>query len=177
VLDLRNDPGGELDEAIGVASQFLKSGNALIQQDASGRRRAYPIRPGGVATDIPLAVLINEGTASAAEIVAGAVQDQSGGRLVGATTFGTGTVLSIYPLSDGSAIFLGTAEWLTPSGRQIWHHGITPDVPVSLPAGVTPLIPDEVAGLTAQQLAASQDAQLLRAIQEVNQPSSAKPGP
>jgi carboxyl-terminal processing protease len=169
VLDLRNDPGGLRDEAIGVASQFLREGNVLIEQNAEGKRTNYRVRSGGVALDIPIVVLINEGTASAAEIVAGALQDQRRGTLIGTTTFGTGTVLSTYTLSDGSAVLLGTAEWLTPNGRQIWHQGITPDVQVTLAADVLPLVPDEEATLTAAQLKASQDTQLLRALQELSQ--------
>jgi carboxyl-terminal processing protease len=167
ILDLRNDPGGIRDEAIGVASQFLSDGNVLIEQNARSVQHPYPVRPGGIAVDVPLAVLINEGSASSAEIVAGALQDHQRAPLVGATTFGTGTVLAMYPLSDGSAIFLGTAEWLTPNRQQIWHHGITPDDAVPLPAAVTPLTPDDVRGLSAADFAASQDAQLLRALQVV----------
>ena len=168
VLDLRNDPGGYRDEAIGVASQFLTSGNVLLEQNAKGQRTPYPVKPGGIAPTLPLSVLINEGTASSAEIVAGALQDHHRGPLVGTTTFGTGTVLSTFQLSDGSAILLGTEEWFTPDGRQIWHHGITPDISVSLPNGAVPLIPEEEAGMTPQQLQSSQDTQLLRALQEVS---------
>ena len=167
ILDLRNDPGGFRDEAVGVASQFLKEGDVLLEQDSQGRRTNFPVKPGGVAPDVPLVVLVNEGTASAAEIVAGALQDHQRARLVGQTTFGTGTVLSTYGLNDGSAILLGTAEWLTPDGRQIWHHGIVPDVPVALPAGAIPLMPEDEAQMTSTQLQASQDAQLLRALDEV----------
>jgi len=168
ILDLRNDPGGIRDEAVAVASQFLKEGNVLIQQDAAGKRTEFAVQPGGIATDIPLAVLINEGTASSAEIVAGAIQDHHRGTLVGKTTFGTGTVLTSFQLSDGSAILLGTEEWLTPSGRQIWHHGIQPDIEVALSADVTPLTPSQEVGFSAQQLAASGDAQLLRALKELS---------
>jgi carboxyl-terminal processing protease len=167
ILDLRNDPGGLRDEAIGVASQFLTDGNVLLEQDAQGHRTPFPVKSGGVASNMPLVVLINEGTASAAEIVAGALQDHHRGSLVGATTFGTGTVLSSFALGDGSAILLGTEEWFTPNGRQIWHHGIVPDIQLSLPNGVVPLTPDEENGMTSQQLQASQDTQLLRALQEV----------
>lgn len=169
ILDLRNDPGGIRDEAIGVASQFLADGDVLIERNAEGQQHPYPVRPGGAAVDLPLTVLINEGSASSAEIVAGAIQDHRRGPLVGATTFGTGTVLTMYPLSDGSAIFLGTAEWLTPNGRQIWHHGIAPDDAVPLPPSTQPLIPDEVRTLSADAFRASQDAQLLRALQAVGQ--------
>jgi len=89
--------------------------------------------------------------------------------LVGATTFGMGTVLSTYNLSDGSAILLGTGEWLTPGGREIWHHGITPDVRVESPPDAVPLTPNDEASLTSQQLQASHDTQLLRALQELGQ--------
>ena len=167
ILDLRNDPGGLRDEAVGVASQFLKEGDVLLEQDSQGRRTSFPVKPGGVAVDVPLVVLVNEGTASAAEIVAGALQDHQRAQLVGETTFGTGTVLSTYQLSDGSALLLGTAEWLTPNGRQIWHHGIVPEVSVALPAGAIPLTPEDEAQMTSAQLQTSQDAQLLRALDEV----------
>ncbi len=177
VLDLRNDPGGLRDESVGVASQFLKEGNVLLEQDATGQRTAFPVRPDGVAVDIPLVVLVNAGTASAAEIVAGAVQDQQRAPLVGETTFGTGTVLSTFQLSDGSAILLGTSEWFTPNGRQIWHHGIVPDVPIALPAGAVPLTPDDEAQLTPVDLQASQDTQLLRALAELAARGQGAPQP
>lgn len=167
ILDLRDNPGGLRDEAIGVASQFLQSGNVLIEQDAQGNRTTFPVKSGGTALDVPLVVLIDEGTASSAEIVAGAIQDQHRAQLVGAATFGTGTVLSLFDLSDGSAMFLGTAEWLTPNGRQIWHHGISPDIPVVLSNGAVALTPAEEGSMTSQQLQSSQDTQLLRALQEV----------
>jgi carboxyl-terminal processing protease len=168
VLDLRNDPGGLLDESVGVTSQFVKQGNVLLVQDAQGKRTPVTVRSGGNAINIPMVVLVNNGTASAAEIVAGALQDHQRAKLIGETTFGTGTVLSTYHLSDGSAILLGTEEWLTPNGRQIWHNGIKPDISVTLPSGAAPLIPEQESTLTADQLQKSQDTQLLRAIQELN---------
>lgn len=168
IFDLRNDPGGLLDEAVGVTSQFVKEGNVLLVQDAKGNKTPMTVRGGGKATSIPMVTLINEGTASSAEIVAGALQDHQRSQLIGKTTFGTGTVLSTYHLSDGSAILLGTEEWLTPNGRQIWHNGIKPDVEVTLPSGATPLTPEQENGMTADQLQKSQDTQLLRAIQELN---------
>ena len=116
------------------------------------------------------------GSASSSEIVAGAIQDHQRGPLVGARTFGTGTVLSVYPLADGSAIYLGTVEWLTPNGRQIWHHGIVPDDAIALPASGRVLTPDDVRALSASDFAASQDAQLLRAVQLVD-PSYAASAP
>jgi carboxyl-terminal processing protease len=164
ILDLRNDPGGLLDEAVGVTSQFLSSGNVLQEKDANGAIKAVPVKSGGTALDIPLVVLINQGTASAAEIVAGALQDADRAKLVGETTFGTGTVLSQFTLPDGSAILLATQEWLTPKGRLIWHQGITPDVRVALNADAIPLNPEQEQEMTNLQLSASGDNQLLEAI-------------
>jgi carboxyl-terminal processing protease len=165
VLDLRNDPGGLLNEAVSVASQFLSSGNVMLEKDAQGNTKPLPVEKGGVATDIPMVVLINNGTASAAEIVSGALQDAKRATLIGETTFGTGTVLNEFPLSDGSALLLATEEWLTPNGKSFWHKGIQPDIQVSLPANVSPVIPDQEQGMSAQQLHDSQDAQLLKGIQ------------
>jgi len=168
ILDLRNDPGGLLNEAVGVTSQFLGSGNVLLVKNAQGQEKAVPVDSGGLALNIPMVVLVNQGTASAAEIVAGAIQDAQRGTLIGQTTFGTGTVLSGFPLTDGSQILLATEEWLTPGGRVIWHKGITPDVSVSLANTVTPFVPEAGRAMTAAQLQSSQDAQLLKAIDELS---------
>jgi carboxyl-terminal processing protease len=164
ILDLRSDPGGLLDEVIGIASQFLKSGDVLLEKDAQGNTTPVPVQSVGAVTDLPMVVLINGGTASAAEILAGALQDAHRATLEGETTFGTGTVLSQFRLSDGSALLLATEEWLTPAGRVIWHQGISPDVTVALPPDASPLLPEGESGLTAAQLKASSDAQLLRAL-------------
>jgi carboxyl-terminal processing protease len=164
ILDLRSDPGGLLDEVINVASEFLKSGNVLLEKDAQGKTTPVPVQPESVVTDLPMVVLINGGTASAAEILAGALQDAHRATLEGETTFGTGTVLSQFRLSDGSALLLATQEWLTPAGRVIWHRGISPDVTSSLGINATPLLPEGEAGMTAAQLQASGDTQLLRAL-------------
>ena len=165
VLDLRNNPGGLLDEAVGTASQFLKSGNVLLEKNAQGQTKPVPIDSGGLAPDIPMVVLINQGTASAAEIVAGALQDAQRAKLVGETTFGTGTVLNEFPLPDGSALLLATEEWLTPKGRVIWHTGISPDITVALPLTATLLLPETERNMTAAQLQASGDQQMLRALE------------
>jgi carboxyl-terminal processing protease len=167
ILDLRDNPGGLLDQAISVSSEFLSGGNVLLEEGRNGVKQPDPVKPGGLATKIPLVVLINQGTASAAEITAGAIEDHKRGPLVGATTFGTGTVLNNYSLSDGSEVLLGTEEWLTPNGTQIWHHGIVPTQPVALPANVAPLYPDAETDLTGQQILQSSDAQLVKAIQDL----------
>jgi len=169
ILDLRNNPGGLLSEAIGVTSQFLTAGNVLLEKNAKGDLKPIPVESGGVAPRIPIAVLINGGTASAAEIVSGALQDAGRAELVGETTFGTGTVLNEFPLSDGSALSLATEEWLTPNGASIWHHGISPDVQVSLPTNITPLVPEAEQGITRTQLTASGDNQLLHALELLDQ--------
>lgn len=166
ILDLRDSPGGLLDEAIAVASQFVGEGNVMVEQDANGDQRALKARPGGVATaDIPVVVLINDATASAAEIVSGALQDNHRATLVGTKTFGTGTVLNSFELKDGSALLLATRQWLTPDGRELWHKGIEPDVVVELPAGIEPVTPTRAADMTDSELTASQDAQLLKALE------------
>ena len=168
ILDLRNNPGGLLDEAVSVASQFLSGGNVLLARDGKGNIEPVPVEKGGVATNLPLVVLVNEGSASAAEIVAGALQDAHRAKLVGETTFGTGTVLQRFRLSDGSALLLAVEEWLTPKGRSFWHKGITPEVAVTLPPEVNPLLPSAERGLNAQQLQKSDDGQLLAAIRLLN---------
>ncbi len=164
ILDLRNNPGGLFDEAVSTASQFLSIGNVLLEKDAAGKVHPVPVKSGGVTTSLPLVVLINGGTSSGAEIVAGALQDAHRAKLVGEKTFGTGTVLQTFSLSDGSALMLAIEEWLTPDGHVIWHHGITPDVVVTLSPDVTPLIPANEKELTAEELRNSKDVQLLRAL-------------
>ncbi len=173
ILDLRNNPGGLLTEAVNTASQFLSSGDVLLEQDAQGQITHVAVQSGGVATQMPMAVLINNGSASASEIVAGALQDAQRASLVGETTFGTGTVLNQFALSDGSALMLAVEEWLTPNGRVIWHKGIVPDQTLALPAGATSLTPEAERILTAEQLAASTDIQLLQALHQLNQSASA----
>ncbi len=172
ILDLRNDPGGLLDEAIGVVSQFVADGNVLEEQDASGKITPIPVNHKYQATALPVAVLINHGSASAAEITAGALQDAGRATIIGETTFGTGTVLNDFSLSDGSALLLAVQEWLTPKGRVIWHHGITPDDQISLPANAHLLLPEAERSMTSDQVHASNDAQLLRALDVLNSPSA-----
>ncbi len=164
ILDLRDNPGGVLDEAVGCTSQFLKTGNVLLVKDAAGHVAPFPVISGGEGTDIPLAVLVNGGTASGAEIMAGAIKDNQRGELLGTKTFGTGTVLERFNLSDGSAMLLAVEEWLTPAGHTIWHKGITPNVTIDLAQGVFPLFPEEEKGLTESELLACKDVQLLAAI-------------
>jgi carboxyl-terminal processing protease len=167
VLDLREDPGGLVDEAVATASQFLASGTVYVRQTADGTQIKVPVTGGGVATQTPLVVLIDYGTASSAEIVAGALQDAGRAKVVGVRSFGTGTVLNTFMLPDGSALRLAVEEWLTPLGRHIFPDGITPDVKVDLPAGASQLTPDALGDLTAAQVTSSGDAQLLAALQQL----------
>jgi carboxyl-terminal processing protease len=165
ILDLRNNPGGLLSEAIEVVSQFIAQGNALQIRDSEGRTRSIPVNGGGVATEIPIVALINQGSASAAEITAGALQDYDRAVLVGEQTFGTGTVLNQFRLQDGSALLLATELWLTPEGRAIWHQGIAPDEEVELPEDTVPAVPMSMRELTVEDMQSLTDTQLLRAIE------------
>ena len=166
ILDLRDDPGGYLQEAINVASEFVGKGNVLLEQDSTGQRTPQPVNGHPLDTTTPIVVLTNANTASAAEIVSGALRDNNRAIILGVKTFGTGTVLDEFDLSDGSAILLGTSEWLTPNGQFIRDKGIQPNIEVNLNANSNPLTPsDENQGnLTLQQILNSGDTQLVGAI-------------
>ncbi len=174
ILDLRNNPGGLLNEAVNTASQFLSSGDVLLEQDAQGQVTHVAARRGGVATQLPMVVLVNNGSASAAEIVAGALQDAKRAPVIGETTFGTGTVLSEFSLSDGSALMLAIEEWLTPNGRVIWHKGILPDQVIALPSSADALTPESERDMSAAQLQASSDTQLLQALRQFTSSANSK---
>ncbi len=167
ILDLRENPGGYLSEAVDTASEFIPSGNVLLEQDSSGKRTPYAVTGSTVDTTDPIVVLINGDTASAAEIVSGALQDNKRAILIGEKTFGTGTVLEEYTLSDGSAILLGTQEWLTPKGSFIRDNGIHPNIEVKLAPNANILTPtDENSDhMNEQQILTSGDNQLASAIQ------------
>jgi carboxyl-terminal processing protease len=167
VLDLRANPGGYVNEAVGVASQFLDSGLVYIERDADGNETKHEVSPNGVAIDLPLVVIVDGNTASSSEIVSGALQDAGRAKVVGETTYGTGTVLGEFVLSDGSALRIGTVEWLTPDGRRIWHEGVAPDVPVTQPEDAEGLTPNDLTGMTPAQVAAMTDAQLAQALELV----------
>ena len=164
VLDLRDDPGGLLDQATASASDFLDGGNVLIEKDSHGKLKPMPVETVKDRVRLPMVVLVNAGTASAAEIVAGALQDAGRARIVGEKTFGTGTVLQEFSLPDGSALLLAVREWLTPAGHAIWHKGIEPNVKVALAPGAAPVFPGTLGTLGPAKLAASRDAQLQKAI-------------
>jgi carboxyl-terminal processing protease len=120
VLDLRQNPGGLLSEAVGVADQFLKKGQVIVSHHGrSSPEKVYRATHGDGGKDYPIVVLVNRGTASAAEILAGAIQDHDRGLIVGETTFGKGLVQTVYPLSENTGLALTTAKYYTPSGRLI----------------------------------------------------------
>jgi len=168
VLDLRNNPGGYLSEAINVGSEFLPRGEIILKEkDAAGKVDTYRSRGWGYGRELPMVVLINKGTASAGEITAGALKENGRAKLIGETTFGTGTVLNQFNLSDGSAILLGVTNWLTPQGNLIKGQGITPDLEEELPAGVTQLNARRLSEVDPAEIFAIEDTQLLRALQEL----------
>ncbi len=134
ILDLRNNPGGLLSATVDVTSQFLKDGVVLYEVDGHGNRRTWQVRPGGIATDIPMVVLVNRGSASGSEVLAGALQDRGRAVLIGEETFGKGSVNTLRELSDGSAVYITIAYWLTPKGNQIEGKGLAPDILFRAPA-------------------------------------------
>lgn len=167
VLDLRNNPGGRLDQAVEIAGFFLEPGSvAYVRKEASEGREEVEVEGEPGLTEAPLVVLVNEGSASSSEILAGALRDNDRATVVGETTFGTGTVLSEFVLRDGSSILLGVAEWLTPDGDFIRESGIAPDVEVELQEGTEPLAPDEVRDLSREEIL-ERDAQLRRAYEDL----------
>ena len=120
ILDLRQNPGGLLSEGVGVADQFLKKGQVIVSHHGrASAEKVYKASHGNGGKDYPIVVLVNRGTASAAEIVAGAIQDHDRGLIVGETTFGKGLVQTVYPLSENTGLALTTAKYYTPSGRLI----------------------------------------------------------
>jgi carboxyl-terminal processing protease len=135
ILDLRGNPGGYVTAARQIASEFIGSGPLFWEEDADGVQAATDAKPGGIATsdDIEVVVLVDRGSASASEIVAGALQDRDRATLVGETTFGKGTVQQWIELQDSGALKLTIAKWLTPDKRWIHRVGIVPDVAVPAP--------------------------------------------
>jgi carboxyl-terminal processing protease len=167
VLDLRDNPGGRLDQAVEVSGFFLEPGSvAYVRKDASDGREPVEVEGEPGLTEAPLVVLVNDGSASSSEIVAGAIRDNDRATVVGQTTFGTGTVLSEFELDDGSSILLGVAEWLTPDGDFIRETGIEPDVKVPQEEGNEEVSPTDLRDLSREE-ALERDAQLRSAFEEL----------
>jgi carboxyl-terminal processing protease len=131
IFDLRDNGGGLLDAAIAIGGQFM-DGKIASEKRRGGEIKDFMAEASGAARDLPLVVLVNGNTASASEIVSGAIQDTGRGVLVGTKTFGKGSVQNVIPLSDGSSLHVTIAEWLTPNGRQITGQGLVPEVAVEL---------------------------------------------
>jgi carboxyl-terminal processing protease len=134
ILDMRNNPGGYLEGAVSIASEFVKSGTIVSQVNSDGTKQDYPVDRRGKLLTIPMVVLINKGSASAAEIVSGALQDFKRATLVGETSFGKGSVQTPEDLPDGSSVHITTGRWLLPDGDSISKKGITPDIVVATDA-------------------------------------------
>jgi carboxyl-terminal processing protease len=137
IFDLRSNPGGYLESAVYIASEFIKSGTVVSQVNSDGTKEDYPVERVGSFLSIPVVVLINKGSASAAEIVAGALRDYKRATVVGETSFGKGSVQTPEDLPGGAGLHITTGKWLLPKGDSISKKGITPNVVVSLPDDVT----------------------------------------
>lgn len=166
ILDLRGNPGGLVPEVIGVASQFMDEGKTVFleQQRDQEPQPMKTVGRDGAWLDLALVVLIDEGSASGAEVLAAALRDNGRAELVGETTFGTGTVLSTYPQEDGSSVVLGTAFWLTPRGDHIWKEGVEPDRVITLERDALPSQPEDDPELNRIELDALSDVQLQEAF-------------
>ena len=137
VLDLRNNPGGLLRSVVDVASQFLDDVLVLYEINAHGQRSDWDAKSGGDGRDIPLVVLVNQFSASASEVLSGALMDHDRAEVIGVTTFGKGSVNTLRPLSDGSGVYFTIGRWYTPLGTLIEGEGITPDIIVESPPDST----------------------------------------
>ena len=165
ILDLRNNPGGYLQEALRVGNQFLNEDQIILhEQDADDNIATYHARSEGLALDMPMVVLINEGSASAAEIVAGALQSNERAKLVGEVTLGTGTVLRPFNLSDGSVVRLGITNWLTPDYDLIKNQGVQPDVMVEQAPSVEMIDGISLAEMDRSSLYSHDDRQFASAL-------------
>ena len=137
ILDVRNNPGGYLNDAVYIASEFVKSGSIVKQEDGNGLIESLDVNRTGVLLDIPLAVLINKGSASASEIVSGALQDYGRAKLVGEQSFGKGTIQQAVEVDGGGSVHISVGKWLTPKERWVHGKGLTPDVPVVFDASAS----------------------------------------
>lgn len=133
ILDVRNNPGGFLEGAVFIASEFLEGGDVVLQENNQGQRASYKVNRAGKLTKIPLEVLINKGSASASEIVAGALQDRRRAILIGEKSFGKGTIQEAQDLAENTGIHITVAKWLTPNGRWVnTTQGLEPDVKIEM---------------------------------------------
>ena len=150
IFDLRHNPGGYLQVSIDIAGEFLPKGTLLLTEEERDKPpKEHSVKRSGIATDVPLVVLVDGASASASEIVAGALQDNGRGTLVGETTYGKGSVQVTHTFDDDSSLRVTTAKWYLPSGGNLDGNGIAPDIEVPL---------------TSDDVAADKDPQLERAV-------------
>jgi carboxyl-terminal processing protease len=159
ILDLRGNGGGYVEAAVAVVSRFVSSGEVMEQRGREGETIRTDVSGDHPAPHIPLVVLVNSDTASAAEIVAGSLQAHHRARLVGTKTFGKGSVQEDYPLANGGDLHLTVAHWYLPNGQSIQGRGLTPDVSVTLPE------PQDMFDVVQPQLGYGADTQLLQALE------------
>ncbi len=160
VFDLRQDPGGYLNAAVDVTSQFLKGGQTvLIERHKDGSSREFKAKPGGLATEIPMVLLIDKGSASASEIVAGALRDHKRATLIGVTTYGKGSVQNVHTLSDQSELRVTIAHFFSPKNLEIDGVGVAPDIEVKV---------------TEEDIGADRDPQLDKAVEFLRQQTAGK---
>lgn len=155
ILDVRNNPGGYMHDAVYIASEFVKSGPIVKQRDGNNKTESMDVNRMGVLLDIPMVVLVNKGSASASEIVSGALQDYNRAKLIGETTFGKGTVQQAVEVGEGASVHISIAKWLTPKERWVHDKGLTPDVKVEYDASASAKMIDKM------------DNQILKAVQEL----------
>lgn len=132
IFDLRNNPGGYLTDAVFIASEFLKEGQTVVMQEENGQRTELKTNRKGLLTEMPVVILINKGSASASEIVTGALRDYNRAKVIGDTSFGKGTIQQAEDLGGGAGLHVTIAKWLTPNGTWVHEKGIEPDIKVSL---------------------------------------------
>lgn len=179
MLDLRNNPGGYLNAALLVGSEFLDKGEVILhQRDATGTTTALKAFGEGLAREIPVIVLVNKSSASAAEIIAGALRDNGRAKVVGEVTAGTGTILNSYTLSDGSVVRIGVTNWLTPKLKLLKDQGVAPNVLISQETSVRLIDGYALESMAATELSESDDLQFnsaltLLKLQVLNRGSSA----
>ena len=133
IVDVRRNPGGLLQTAVDIADQFLPEGTVVVERFGDGRETVFKATDKGLAEDLPLVILIDEGSASASEVLAGAIQDRNRGTLIGQTSFGKGTAQTWQPLSNGGGVRITIARWLTPDENWVHGTGLTPDYFIPLP--------------------------------------------
>ena len=130
ILDLRGNPGGTLNSAVSITSEFLDDGLVLYDLDGSGKRNNWKVRKGGIFKDFPMVVLVNSGSASSSEVLAGALQDHNRAKVIGSKTFGKGSINLLRVLSNGGGLYITMSNWYTPLGRLIEGQGVTPDIEI-----------------------------------------------